>query len=761
MTSHTLRACRWLTAACMMLVLASPALAQQKPLTLDAIHASDTFEAESFRRGSWADEGPIVRYIEADASGATHLVAYNLEADTQERLIDGSRLFADDVQRLIQIEDYTYSQDKTQVLLYTDSERVWRQNTKGYYYLYDLASEALMPISDRTKGFQMFAKLNPAGDKVAFVRDRNLYMVDLATMEETQLTSDGADGTIINGTFDWVYEEEFGLRDGWSWSPDGEHIAFFKLDESATKDFVMADLRSQYPELINFRYPKAGEDNSEVKVGVLDVDTGAIDYIDTNTWNAGGDTHEYISRMGWTPAVDGEHQVWLFRMDRDQNDLQMLFAEPDDQDVSTVLEESEDTWISVRGSKLTFLGNGTHFVWESEVDGYTHLYLYRNDGTMVAPITSGNWDVDQFHGIDEARGVAYFTAAIESPLERHLYSIDLNMRPDDGTIAPSPPTKITQEAGTHSINMSSDLRYYIDTFSNATTPPTVRLHAVSGEALKTLEGNETLKETLTEYAIPEPEFITVPAADGTPLNAMLYKPSDFDPNRAYPLMMYVYGGPGSQTVRDNWGGARGLWFAFLAEEMDVLVASVDNRGTGARGKAFKSITYKRLGQIEAEDQIAAAQHLGTESYVDADRIGLWGWSYGGYMTLMSMLYGEGPTTFKVGISGAPVTDWRLYDTIYTERYMSTPQKNQEGYDAGSALTYVDRLTDDQRLLILHGDLDDNVHYQQSIQLLEKLQEANKYVQFMVYPGLNHGAVRNPRTQRHVYTLMTNFIRDNL
>lgn len=745
----------------MILVLASPAMAQQKLLTLDAIHASDTFDAESFRRGSWADEGPIVRYIEADASGATHLVAYNLEADTQERLIDGSKLFADDVQRLIQIEDYAYSQDKTQVLLYTDSERVWRQNTKGYYYLYDLASEALTPISDRTKGFQMFAKLNPAGDKVAFVRDRNLYMVDLATMEETQLTSDGADGTIINGTFDWVYEEEFGLRDGWSWSPDGEHIAFFKLDESATKDFVMADLRSQYPELINFRYPKAGEDNSEVKVGVLDVDTGAIDYIDTNTWNAGGDTHEYISRMGWTPAVDGEHQVWLFRMDRDQNDLQMLFAEPEDQDVSTVLEESEATWISVRGSKLTFLGNGTHFVWESEVDGYTHLYLYRNDGTLVAPITSGNWDVDQFHGIDEARGVAYFTAAIESPLERHLYSIDLNMRPDDGTITPSPPTKITQEAGTHSINMSSDLRYYIDTFSNATTPPTVRLHAVSGEALKTLEGNEALKETLTEYAIPEPEFITVPAADGTPLNAMLYKPSDFDPNRAYPLMMYVYGGPGSQTVRDNWGGARGLWFAFLAEEMDVLVASVDNRGTGARGKAFKSITYKRLGQIEAEDQIAAAQHLGAQSYIDADRIGLWGWSYGGYMTLMSMLYDEGPTTFKVGISGAPVTDWRLYDTIYTERYMSTPQKNQEGYDAGSALTYVDRLTDDQRLLVLHGDLDDNVHYQQSIQLLEKLQEANKYVQFMVYPGLNHGAVRNPRTQRHVYTLMTNFIRDNL
>lgn len=758
---HLLRARAGLASCLILFLMSTPALAQKKALTLDAIHASDTFDAETFRRGTWADEGPIVRYIEAGANGATHLVAYNLEDDTQERLIDGTKLFADDVQRLIEIEDYAYSQDKSKVLLYTDSERVWRQNTKGYYYLYDLTAETLTRISDRAKGFQMFAKLNPAGDKVAFVRDRNLFMVDLGTMSETQLTSDGADGTIINGTFDWVYEEEFGLRDGWSWSPDGNHIAFFKLDESATKDFVMADLRSQYPDLINFRYPKAGEDNSEVQVGVLDVATGEIEFLDTNTWNAGGDTHEYISRMGWTPEIDGEHQVWMFRMDRDQNDLELMYAQPSDQDVSAVVSEKEDTWISVRGSKLTFLGNGSHFVWESEVDGYTHLYLYSNDGEMVAPITSGEWDVAQFHGIDEERGVAYFTAAIESPLERHLYSIDLNMRPDDGTIAPSPPTKITQEAGTHAINMSSDLRYYIDTFSNATTPPSVRLHAINGEALKTLAGNDNLKETLTEYAIPEPEFVTVPAADGTPLNAMLYKPSDFDPNKAYPLMMYVYGGPGSQTVRDNWGGARALWFAFLAEEMDVLVASVDNRGTGARGKAFKSVTYKRLGQIEADDQIAAAQHFGSQSYVDADRIGIWGWSYGGYMTLMSMMYGDGPTTFKLGVSGAPVTDWRLYDTIYTERYMSTPQKNQAGYDDGSALNYVDQLTDDQRLLIIHGDLDDNVHYQQSIQLLEKLQEANKYVQFMVYPGLNHGAVRNPRTQRHVYTLMTNFIRDNL
>jgi len=742
------------------LLLPAPVRAQQagRPsLTLEDIHLSDTFTGEAFQGGRWADEGPVVWYIERDGD-ASHLVSYNLETDARTRLIDGSKLYAAAVDRLIQLEDYAYSRDGSKVLLYTDSEPVWRQNTKGFYYVYDLKRETLTPVSARDKGFQMFAKFNPAGDQVAFVRDRNLLVVDLKTMAERPLTADGAEGSLINGTFDWVYEEEFGLRDGWRWSPDGTRIAFFKLDESATRDFFMTELRAQYPEAVSFRYPKAGEANSEVQVGVINVATGETTFLDTDTWNEGGDVHEYVARMGWTPESDGASQVWMFRLNRDQNQLDLLYGDAS-AGVEAVLREEEDAWIDAGDDKLTFLEDGEHFVWQSETSGYNHLYLYKNDGTLVAPITSGPWDVTAFHGIDEAAGTAYFTAAIDSPLERHLYSIHLDLAEDTGT-TPATPVRITQEPGMHSINMSSDLRYYIDTYSSATTPPVVTLHRADGHAIKVLESNEALIEALADYALPAPEFTTVPAADGTPLNAWMIKPGDFDPDRAYPLLMYVYGGPGSQTVSDNWGGARYLWHAYLAEELGVIVASVDNRGTGARGKAFKSITYKNLGQIEAADQIDAARHFGSLPYVDAGRIGIWGWSYGGYMTLMAMLYGDGPDTFKLGVSVAPVTDWRLYDTIYTERYMSTPQKNEAGYEKGAPRTYAERMKDHQKLLIVHGDFDDNVHFQNAAQMADALQAAGKQFSFMMYPGRNHG-IFGGNTRLHLFKLITDFLGENL
>lgn len=750
--------------AALLLLSVAPALAQQadRPaLTLEDIHASNTFSGDFFRGGRWADEGPVVWYIEQDGdTGASNLVSYNLETDERTRLIDGTKLDARDVGKLIQIEDYAYSKDGSKVLLYTDSERVWRQNTKGFYYVYDTAENTLTPIADRDKGFQMFAKFNPQADAVAFVRDRNLFVVDLGTMEETQLTDDGSDGGIINGTFDWVYEEEFGLRDGWSWSPDGSKIAFFKLDETNTRDFAMTDLRELYPTYERFRYPKAGETNSEVQVGVIDMDTKAITFVDTDTWESGGDEHEYIARMGWTPEIDGASKVWMFRLNRDQNDLDFLYADADDNTVETVMNEQEDTWIDVENDKLTFLDDGEHFVWQSETSGYNHLYLYNNDGTLVTPITSGPWDVTSFEGIDEETGTAYFTAAIESPLERHLYSIKIDMDGGGEEESMASPVKISDQPGTHSINMSGDLNYYIDSYSNATTPTTVTLYNAQGEDIKVLEDNQELIDKLAQYSPPAPEFMQVPGDDGTMLNAYLIKPTDFDPSKAYPLLMYVYGGPGSQTVRDAWGGSRYLWHAYLADSLDIIVASVDNRGTGARGKEFKSGTYKRLGDLEAKDQIAAAQHLGSMDFIDADRVGIWGWSYGGYMTLLSMLYDEGPDTFKLGVSVAPVTDWRLYDTIYTERYMSTPQKNEEGYTLGAPQQYADRMQDDQKLLIIHGDFDDNVHFQNAVQMADALQAANKQFEFMMYPGRNHG-IYGGTTRLHLFTLATNFIRENL
>ena len=756
-----------------LLFVASVPVAAQQPTvdadvlpSLEDIFASSQFYQKPFAGGRWAEDGPVIIYIDV-ADGATHVVSYNLETDQRSILVDGSKLNAGDVERSIQIEGYEYSSDGNKMLLYTDSERVWRLNTKGYYYVYDLNTGDLQPLSDRDKGFQMFAKFSPDGKQVGFVRDRNLFLVDLSAMQERQLTHDGAEGTIINGTSDWVYEEEFGLRDGWSWSPDSRYIAFIQMDETRTRAYELSDLRGLYPEVQTFRYPKAGEANSEIHVGVIDVGSMETGFFDTGTWNAGGDSLEYIPQMGWTPEIEGFYNVWMFRMDRDQNDLDLLYGNPADLSVRIVLQEREKTWIDVETGfndlnvgNLTYLDDGRHFVWISERDGGRHLYLYQNNGTFVQRLTSGDWDVTDFYGVDEESGVVYFNGTLDGPQERHLYKTPLSvaMRETNGHFGM--PEKITDRPGWHQIDMSRDHKFYIDTYSSVTTPMVVSLHRASGELVKVLEDNAELQSRLAQYDLPVPEFISVPAADGTPLNAYIIKPRNFSPDTQYPLLIHTYGGPGSQEVGNQWGGAEQIWHRLLAEKYGILVVGVDGRGTGARGKAFKSITYKRLGQVEAEDQIAAAKYFGAQSYIDPARIGIWGWSYGGYLTLMSMLYGEGPETFHAGIAVAPVTDWRQYDTIYTERYMSTPQRNAEGYRASAPVNYADRLAEDQKLLIIHGAADDNVHLQNTIQMVDALQRENKQFSMMVYPGRDHG-IYGGLTRLHLYTLITDFLVANL
>ena len=735
--------------------------------TLESIHASSTFSPKTFQGGRWADEGPVITYIQpADTGEATHLMRYNLETGDSTRVIDGTNLYAEDVDRVVPIEDYQFSDSGNKILIYTDSKRVWRTNTKGYYYVYDPSSQTLTPVADRDDGYQMFAKFNPAATKVAFVRKRNLHVVDLSSGTETALTTDGSDGAIINGTFDWVYEEEFGIQDGWRWSPDGEHIAFFKLDESETREFALTNYTIRYPEYKRFRYPKAGEQNSEIKIGVIDmsdVDTAkegqpqAIQYFETKTWNDGGMKHEYLSRMAWTPKIDGRHRVWMFRMNRDQNRLDLLYGDPKTGTVQRVLREKNDTYIDVEDGKISFLDDGEHFVFLSERTGYNHAHLYRNDGTELGPITQGNWEVTNFHGIDEESLTAYFTATRDTSIERHLYSVGISLSRHEAAMAPQ---KITERPGWHGINLSKDKAYYIDTYSSTTTPYTWTLHEADGTTVTTLQDNTALAERLDSLNVPFPTFTTLPAADGTPLNSYVIKPTDFDASREYPVLMYVYGGPGAQTVTNRWGGSRRLWHQYLAKEHDVVVVSVDNRGTGGRGKAFQDVPYKRLGQPESADQINAAQALADSAWVDTDRLGIWGWSYGGYMTLMSMLRGDGPTTFDVGLSVAPVTDWRLYDTIYTERYMSTPQANQNGYVKGAPQTYADRLREDQDLILAHGNYDDNVHPQNSVQMMQKLQQEGKQFQFMLYPQKTH-SIAGPETRLHLFRMLTNFVDEHL
>ena len=729
-------------------------------LTLDKLFASGEFAGEGFQGGRWAETGPRLLYVEQDAeAGTSSLVELDLQNDGRRVLIDGAVLVKPDGEGLVQIEDYAYSADGSKALLYTDSERVWRLNTKGFYYVYDLGAETLTPVASRDAGFQMFAKFDPAARRVAFVRDRDLYVVDLETGEERALTDSGAPGGVINGTFDWVYEEEFGLRDGFRWSPDGRHIAFFQLDESATRDFQMTDFRTLYPETTAFRYPKAGETNSEVRIGVVDVETGETTFFDTDTWFEGGDETEYLAGMGWTPALDdGRADVWMLRLNRDQNHVDLLYGDPETGDVEQILEEENDSYIEVETGfsdvetgTVTYLQDGAHFVWRSDRDGYGHLYLYETDGDFVRQLTAGPYDVTNFHGVDEARAALYVTTTAESPLQRHLYRVPL----EDGA-----PQRLTDAPGWHSVDLSRDFDYFVDTYSTATTPPTTTLYRTSGDRLATLVDNEELKERLAAYGLPAPEFMTVPAADGTELNAYLVKPRDFDPSREYPLLVHTYGGPGSQEVVDRWAGTERLWHHYLAETYGVLVAGVDNRGTGGRGKAFKTLTQNRLGILEAEDQIAAAQRLGALDFVDEDRMGIWGWSYGGYLSLLAMTYGEGPGTFAAGAAVAPVTSWRQYDTIYTERYLSTPQKNPAGYDLGSPTTYAENLRPDQDLLIVHGDADDNVHVQNTMVMVDALQAAGKQFDLMIYPGRNHG-IYGGATRLHLYTLLTQFFAENL
>lgn len=727
----------------------------QSHLSLQDLFASRKFAPNYFQGGKWNERGAAINFVQETENGTYDLVSYDFLKDSTQIVLEGAKLLASDIGMPIAIEEYSYNKNRTKILLYTESERVWRLNTKGFYYVCDIASGAVLPLSDRNLGYQMFAQFSPDGNRIAFVRDRNVFTVDLTSNQEAQHTFDGSEGKIINGTYDWVYEEEFYQRDGLRWSPDGTFLAFSKLDESNTKDFSMMDYQTFYPTTATFRYPKAGTPNAEIQIGVIPMQGGEIRYFDTDTWMEGGDETEYIAGFGWTPAISGRApHVFMYRLNRDQNLLHVLLGNPSDMTVNTLLTEREETFIDfgTEGKKLMqFVNGGKQFIWASEIDGYNHLYLYNANGSIEKQLTKGAWDVENFIGIDEKANILYFTATKDSPRERHLYKLPLAGRNQQMS-------RLTQGAGWHQIDMSPDFSYFIDTYSTATTPPITILYDNSGKRIKVLEGNERLSNTLQSYNLSPPEWVDIPTENGVTLKAYLLKPSDFNPNKKYPVLLHIYGGPGSQEVVDQYAGTERLWHQYLVEEQDIIVAGVDNRGTGGRGKAFMSATYKKLGQLEAIDQINTGKWLAAQPWVNAEKIGIWGWSYGGFMTLNSML-AEGGGVFSAGISVAPVSDWKLYDTIYTERYMSTPQKNPDGY-AWGPLSLANNLLPNQKLLLIHGDADDNVHFQNTSMMANALQSSMKQFELMMYPNRNHG-IYGGSTRYHLYTLMTNFWLKNL
>ena len=716
------------------LALLAPAAAaqgQQDQLTLQRIFAAGDFRQQGLPSVHWMQDGRRYSYVKG-----ADLVAEDAATGQVTPIVQGARLTLPGRAEPVEIEDYTWSDDEKKILIYSESQPVWRQNTKGRYYVYDVATARLTPVST-APGWQQFAKLSPDNARVGFVRDNDLYVVDLATGRETRLTRDGSE-TTINGTFDWVYEEELGLQDGWRWSPDGQRIAFWQIDQSAVRGFTwLNDTDSAYARPIELRYPKAGAANPTARAGVIDLATGQTRWIDT-----GSDRSVYLARMEWAGSPT---ELIIQRLNRHQNRMDVLLADARSGQTRTLFTETSPAWVDV-DDDLAFIDGGRRFVWTSERDGWNHLYVYNRDGSSPRQLTRGEWEVTSVYGVDEKGGWVYFASTAQGPTQRQLYRVKL-----DGS---GQPERLSREPGTHAASLHPGSPYYIGFHSSAAVPTTITLRRTDGTGVRTLVDNATAKARVAALAIRPPEFFTFRTADGTELNGMMLKPADFDPSKKYPVLQYVYGGPGSQTVTDQWGGSRYLWHQLLAQR-GYIVVSVDNRGTGARGARFKQATYMNLGVKEAQDQIAAARYLAGLPYVDAGRMGIWGWSYGGYMTALTMMSEGSP--FKAGVSVAPVADWRLYDSIYTERYMRLPQENPQGYDAGSPVKLAANLKGD--LLLIHGTGDDNVHFQNSVQLADALQAAGKQFTFMLYPNRNH-SIAGGRTM-HLYTLMTDWITENL
>ena len=629
----------------------------------------------------------------------------------------------------IEFTDYVLSADERRLLLTTDVEPIYRHSFTAEYWIYDRQDGSLRRLSQG--GPQQQAQFSPDGSRVAFVRGGNLFVADPAAGSERQLTFDGRFNHIINGLPDWVYEEEFSFARAFAWSPDGRKIAYLRFDESRVKQYNMNRFAGGlYPENYTFKYPKAGEQNSVVELYCCDVADGSTVRMDT-----GEQTDQYIPRLFWTPTG----QLGFYRLNRLQNHFEVLLC--DSSGASRVVyDERNDRYVErVDGRTVTFLPDGDRFVVRSERDGFMHLYLYGVSEGLLGRITSGEWEVTELLGIEGDR--VYYLSTATSPLRRDLYTVRLDGRGK---------RRLTGGDGTYRIAPSRGFRYFISYFSNVRTPNRVTLHRSDGRLVRTLEDNAALRAKLDELQVPVKEFFRFATSEGVELNGYMVRPNGFDSSRRYPVLMTQYSGPGSQQAADRWTIG---WEDVLVQQ-GYIVACVDGRGTGFRGEEFKKCTYGELGKYETVDQIEAARYLASLPYVDPDRIGIYGWSYGGFMALNCIL--KGNDVFRAAIAVAPVTSWRFYDTIYTEIYNGLPQDNPSGYDDNSPIHFADRLKG--KLLIAHGTGDDNVHIQNTYEMITKLVEYDKPFELYVYPDRNHGM--GP-SRHHLMERCIEFVQRNL
>lgn len=706
--------------------------AQNKEITLEEIWGGE-FSQEGMQSLQSLKDGKsyiVQEYDRVNQNMKVEIFSYETGLKT------GTLFSSNTIPGLSIFQTFQLSEDEVKVILGTQVESIFRRSTRGVFYVYDLESKELVKIDDDKIQSPTFS---PNGSKVGYVKDNNIFYKDLETNSVVQITTDGEKNKIINGVTDWVYEEEFSFVRAFEWNPSGTKMAYLKFDEADVPEFSM-DLygsygQDLYPSQDVFKYPKAGEENAKVSLHLFDLNTKSNSEINL-------EAYEYLPRLKWTKD---ENFFSVQSTNRHQNELKLYFVNAETKQPKLVLTEKDSAYVDVTND-LTFLKDNS-FIWTSEKDGWKHIYHYAKDGSLKNQVTKGEWEVTNYYGFDDKSGRIYFQSTENGSVNRDVYSILANGKRK---------VRLTDKTGTNRADFSADFTYFVNTFSNTKTPSVYTLHtAKNGKLVRDIKDNSALLNKLEEYNLSPKELSTI-EVNGNKLNTWMIKPPNFDSDKSYPLLMFQYSGPGSQSVSNTFLGANDYWYQMLAQQ-GYIVACVDGRGTGYKGRDFKKVTQKELGKYELEDQISAAKLFGEQIYIDADRIGIWGWSYGGFMASNAIF--QANDVFKAAIAVAPVTSWRFYDTVYTERYMTTPQENASGYDDNSPISHVDKF-DKGNYLLVHGSADDNVHVQNTMQLIEALVQANKQFDWRIYPDKNHG-IYGGNTRLHLFTLMTKFIKENL
>ena len=706
---------------------------EKKKLTLDDIFLHQKFSSKGTSGLKSMNDGEHFCRVKNDSLNLYEYATGNYSGT----LLTAKSLIPEGDTEPADISSFVISQDETKILFTRDKESLYRRSTKANYFIYDLKTEKIIPLT--TGGKQRLAAFSPDGSKVAFVRDNNIFIKNLddGTGKEEQVTFDGKSNEIINGASDWVYEEEFEFSKAFFWSPDGSKLAFYRFDERNVREYQLTYYGGLYPEQYKFKYPKAGERNSVIGIFIYQLTTKTILPVDI-----GRETDIYIPRVKWT---EDPGYLALYRLNRHQNKLELLLADAGSGKTHVIYTETNKYYIEI-DDNWYFLKDRKNFILTSEKDGYRHIYMYNMSGEEVLQLTKGNWEVTKIHGIDEINGLLYYTSTETSPMEKDIFSISL-----DGKRK----TRLSSGSGTNSPEFSKKFQYYVNSWSDINTPPYIAVYNSDGKEVRVLENNAKLKAIRENFNFSRVEFFQFTTSEGITLNGWMMKPPDFDPLKKYPVLFTIYGGPGHQTVTNSWGNVSS-WNHLWAQN-GIIVVSVDNRGTGGRGEEFKKCTYLQLGKYETLDQIEAAKYLGSLPYIDKTRIGMWGWSYGGYMTLSCLT--RGSDYFSFGIAVAPVTNWKYYNNIYTERFMRTPGENNDGYELNAPINHVDMFRG--KLLLIHGMADDNVHAQNSYDFMTAMVAANKQFDSQFYPNSNHDIYSGKNTKYHLYKRMDDFILKNL